>query len=118
MATNQLHYDKYKNNKKLLKIDAFALDNSQYLDWVITIAFYGALHLVEKKLYEINSKHSRNHQDRNRNILSTKELQPVSSQYYALYMQSRRARYDCCAITKKDASKALKMLSDIESAVS
>ncbi len=118
MAIKDVHYDKYKSNRELLKVDVFELDSSEHLDWAITIAFYGALHLVEKKLYEVSSKHSNNHQDRKMNILTTKELQPISSQYHALYIQSMRARYDCCSFTKQDASKALQLLNEIEKTVS
>lgn len=118
MASQELHYNQYKSNKELLKTDVFKLEDSQYLDWIIIIAFYGALHLVEKKLHEIGSKHSKNHYDRNINILTTKELLPIKSEYYTLYVQSKRARYDCCSFTRKDVFKVLELFKYIEQTVS
>lgn len=114
MPTKDDHFNKYKNNKKLLKSDIFDIESCKYLDWVVTIVFYGALHLVEKRLDELKSIHSKDHRERKTNILTTRELLPISAQYHTLYIQSMRARYDNCSFTKDDVKRAFDLFKDIE----
>ncbi|SHK16167.1 hypothetical protein [Paramaledivibacter caminithermalis] len=111
------HFKKYESNKRLLKSNIFKIEETPYLDWFITITFYGALHLVEKKLHELTGKDSRNHQERKINILKTRQLLPISAQYQTLYNQSMRARYDCCEFTIGDAKKAIELLNEIETII-
>jgi len=111
------HDNQYKSNKALLKTPTFDLMSTRHFDWVITITFYCAVHLIEMELASCKNYDSVDHRDRKLQILATKSLKPISSIYLALYIESRRARYECGIITKDDAEKALRTLEKIEKAV-
>lgn len=113
MPKIEQHLEQYMLNKKLLSESIFAIDSSEHLDWVLTIAFYCAVHLIEKQLAIIGF-HNRNHEDRKNIIFKIKELKNISTQYVSLEVQSRRARYHCTKINKKDVFVALEYLEDIE----
>lgn len=46
--TPQQHIDQYRSNKRF--IDYLIKDNCKHYDWITTIPFYAALHLVDKCL--------------------------------------------------------------------
>ncbi|MGE5630720.1 MAG: hypothetical protein ACM3TR_06425 [Caulobacteraceae bacterium] len=111
------HDNQYKSNKALLKTSTFDLTSTKHYDWVITIVFYCAVHLIEMELDGCKNYDSIDHYDRKLQILSTKSLRPISKIYLALYIESMRARYKCENITRDDAEKALRTLVSIEKAV-
>jgi hypothetical protein len=122
MPNNDLHLQQYKHNRELLEIEDLKADKSNYPDWIITVLFYCAVHLVEKELSKDN-KHNKRHTDRAVDIVQDTKLSVVADQYNALYMQSRRARYDCKIFSPrekfspKDLKDAFTCLEDIELAV-
>lgn len=100
-----------------------------YLDWVITTAFYSAIHYVEdkilpckifdvdcknifdvKKVYKMNGRHEA------RERLVCTQLTEVSAQYKWLDDNSRNSRYNTYKITKAQAEKAKQYLHEIYNA--
>ena len=69
-----------------------------FAPWVVTVAFYKALHLVECILYVDGHfdrhipPHSHNHAERH-NILRHRKYAKLWNHYYALYTASMTARY-------------------------
>lgn len=110
MPNQREHNRQYQHNRSLLLTETFDLNSTSYYDWVITIAFYSALHLVDRELAAY--WHPRKHKDRE--LILTKTLKHIAPEYKTLEIQSRRARYECANITKKDAERAIKLLEEIE----
>ena len=48
MPTGDEHKKKYINNKKVLKL--LNIQDKDQCDWIATIAFYSALHIIENEL--------------------------------------------------------------------
>ena len=119
MPTKDQHIEQYKHNKQLLDLPIFNAKDTEHKDWAITISFYIALHLIERKLAEaVPPKHSPNHYARNYNVRSMLLFRPVAAQYKTLYDESIKARYNCKAFTVSDVETALAILHDIEMFVS
>lgn len=118
MPKKEEHHSQYISNKELLSAPVFDLDSTQHYDWIVTIVFYCAVHLIEEYLAKVNGYDSVDHFDRKLRVLAEAKLRPISSVYLTLYIQSIRARYKCQNITKDDAIKAFKVLTNVEKAVS
>lgn len=75
-----------------------------YLDWEITIMFYSALHLIDKRLADLG-KSVRNHHQR---FVAIKNYLPdMYPPYYTLYSPSIGARYEGVgAVTAQSAEIA------------
>jgi hypothetical protein len=118
MVAENLHLEKYHHNRRLLGETIFNVNkNIQNSDWAITIAFYCALHLVEKTIARSPHKehqHLRCHEKRNHRVRIDGVFRAIVEDYQFLYNQSRRARYDCVSFTKADIADALVSLSNIE----
>ncbi|WP_340064805.1 hypothetical protein [Ascidiimonas aurantiaca] len=99
-----------------------------YFDWVITTAFYAAIHFVEHKLLpcEINSIQCKNinevksaygipgrHSSRERLVFDKLPLD-VAVKYKWLDDKSRYSRYVTYKVTKTEADKALSYLQYIQ----
>jgi hypothetical protein len=106
--------------------------NGNFGDWVITTAFYSALHFVDSKLFpiDVNGKiynklsdylsfyNSNNPQNpltphQMRLELVNKNLTEISANYKALYDQSRTARYNNYYTTETQVKFAVSILNKI-----
>lgn len=116
MVTPEQHISKYKHNSKLLKEACFNIEDSRYLDWVITIIFYSALHLIQSELvkYGVTCK---NHEETNDSINKVSKLKPISAIYYSLYMESRKSRYGCVKYRPEKVKKIILSFEKIEKQV-
>lgn len=95
MPSSDQHETQFKSNIETLHYLSNATSPSY--DWMITIYFYAAMHLIEKKLAEYN-KHSENHGERN---LSVRTLfRKIKVSYDTLYIESQNARYNCIDMTE------------------
>lgn len=88
------HQDKYTSNFEVAT--ALATLDKAPNDWIVTLYFYTALHLVEKKLAD-QEIHSETHTIRFRNI--RQHLRQIYVEYQALYNESLEARYNCTEMT-------------------
>lgn len=92
MGTEADHREKADHNQKFLG----TIDPKDYPDWVVTVCFYKAVHLVEM-LFATSKRHSGNHRERH-DVLK-REYPDIWRQYHPLYTQSRRARYKIRSIS-------------------
>ncbi|MGG0185747.1 hypothetical protein [Bacillus rhizoplanae] len=102
--------NQYKRNKVFLS--QLTTSGNPEHNWIITVAFYTALHLVEQNLKN-KGFCATNHIKRN-NLVGTK-LREIRGEYKSLYDKSRESRYDCFTFGKVDSDWALNQLKIIES---
>lgn len=113
MPEAEAHEKQYKHNKNLLQCNV--LQSEENYDWAITIAFYSAMHLIEKFFAE-KGIHNKSHEARNRFVANeaTLKRKRIPIQYNLLYNQSIRSRYECAKITLEDLKYVKDALSFIE----
>ena len=91
MPTAQLHLDK-QSRTELARSDLEQSQNSpQHADWIVTLAFYRALHAVDSYFAKLNI-HPQGHRDRNQHVQN--HLGSIHKRYFALYTASIKARYE------------------------
>lgn len=86
------HLKQAEHNRAL--IDTLDPATTPHLDWVVTAAFYTALHLIEG-WFATKGLHFESHQDRDSWGGKVKELRRIWPLYKELEFQSRQARYQC-----------------------
>ena len=96
MPTKQEHIDKQNRTQITLRYLQQSQNSSQHADWIVTLAFYKALHAVDSYLATlgIDPKAHTNKQNTGRNEYVQNHLGGIYPQYSALYWASRRARYN------------------------
>jgi hypothetical protein len=96
------HQEAATRNQIVLNCLLTNYDNSpnDFVHWVITVAFYKALHLVEGIFYvdgltskEKRAFHSKDHQERNQRLKSNKRFEHLWRHYRPLWEASMVARY-------------------------
>jgi hypothetical protein len=66
----------------------------EFPDWVTTVAFYKALHIVEAVFAnDINVRHGTGHEHRERVLKTTTKYRHLYKYYRPLYTASVKARY-------------------------
>lgn len=105
------HYTKFSANKNLIS-ELQKMSNPSN-DWITTIAFYSALHLVDGKIVKSLGETSKpmDHVSRNK-LVGT--FSKIRKEYQALYMLSRKARYVCGTLNDAQKQESLNYLSHIE----
>lgn len=88
-----------------------------YLDWVVTLLFYTALHLVDQVLYHNIQLNPRNHRQRHTALANEPMLASVYRDYRELEHQSRRSRYECAQFTVDNVRHLSARLARIEQVV-
>ena len=106
------HMKKYEENRTLLD-NELNIEMCNCYNWIVTIAFYAAMHLVESSL-AVNNIHSKTHIGRNTMIDRMSEFQEIRAQYKFLHDRSVIARYEAANMNKKKAVMALGFLNQIE----
>jgi hypothetical protein len=107
MATAAAHAHQANHNQNFLG----AIDANVFPDWVVTVAFYKAVHVVEGLLVR-KGRSTGSHEQRNRVL--KRQFASVWQEYRPLYNQSRAARYWCVTITPANVAQALSRLQAIE----
>ena len=92
MPTEQAHSIQALHNERF--VGSLDVDSTPYLDWVVTGAFYTAVHLIEKFLARHGS-HPESHQHRCNAMSRIEPLKSVFQDYRDLYTESERCRYRC-----------------------
>lgn len=113
MPSGEQHETKVNSNLELLTY-LEAAESPSY-DWMVTVYFYSALHLIEKKLSEYG-KHSIDHGERNK--LVRQFLRNIQIPYDTLYIESQNARYNCLDITQGKVQVAKSNFQTIKKALS
>jgi hypothetical protein len=93
MPTPDQHRQQAEHNKAFIR--SLDLDTTPYLDWVVTVAFYAALHLMEWFLTSRGHTGRRDHQLRDAYISREADLRAIYGYYTELKYQSEGARYEC-----------------------
>ncbi len=88
MASLGNHIRQWKHNRTFLTM--IPLD---YRDWIITIAFYSALHAIDALLAFDKVRGITSHQARNDVLMRTNRYQRIYKAYHPLYSLSRTIRY-------------------------
>jgi hypothetical protein len=88
MASSQSHIDQWKHNRAFLATIAPA-----YPDWLVTVAFYVALHAVDALLAHDKVSGVTSHDGRNRTLMNTNRYAQIWKHYQTLYDLSRTVRY-------------------------
>jgi len=104
MPTEVEHVEQARRNARLLAAMQGGDLLAQHPDWVITVAFYTALHLVEAKLARDNM-HCVGHEERRPKV--SLHLQAIRGRYELLYTESRAARYECQPVKPERAQHLL-----------
>lgn len=66
----------------------------EHADWIVIIAFYQALHLVDAYLLSTGQSQPTNHGARNNVVRNDKFLRTISGNFEYMYNASMHARYD------------------------
>lgn len=119
---------KQEHAQRNQKLSKQLYDSGEYFDWVITTAFYSAIHYVEDKILpcKVGSTQCKNinevksayqmpgrHSARERLVFAELPLK-VAGKYKWLDDKSRYSRYTTYKVTKTEADKALQYLSNIQ----
>jgi len=112
LATAHQHKRQFEKNKATIAV-VKQLDSPPN-DWLITMAFYAAVHLIEGVIVDKTSQGTKDHKTRRvaMNMIST--LKPVNALYSTLEEYSHRSRYQCKSFNKEEVSKILGYLDRIE----
>ena len=100
------------HNAQLLGEVLLDRSNTRYPDWVITIAFYKAVHVIDRALAGHGIVSVRTHEHRKDEI--KKHLRGCLGLFQAFEELSRKARYEVLKPTPNDIDDAFHLLSDIE----
>lgn len=111
------------DHRKQFNSNKISISNVQTLekppnDWLVTMAFYAAIHLVESIIVTKMGKFTENHNDRKLAISRISELKSIRSDYLTLESYSHKSRYLCKTFSDKDVSKVLGVLKKIEDELS
>lgn len=90
------HAHKVAHNEAFFR--GFDLDTTPYLDWVVVVVFYSALHPVEA-FAATRGEHFETHLEREQFVWASPELRPVYTHYRRLYDDSLDARYEIRTFT-------------------
>jgi hypothetical protein len=93
MPTPDQHRQQAEHNKAFIR--SLDLHTTPYLDWVVTVAFYAALHLMEWFLTSRGHTGRRDHQLRDAYISREADLRAIYGYYTEPKYQSEGARYEC-----------------------
>lgn len=116
MASGEQHLEKYEFNRELLK-NEMSVQNTKHYDWIVTIAFYSALHLIEMEIFnseEISREHTDNHKQRTKIIKDCCEFKNIEAAYQQLNTRSWHARYTGFHTNEKHAKRMMQNLEIIE----
>lgn len=122
VPTIRMRQLQYKHNKETM---VQVQSSCTAYDWIVTMAFYSALHLVDAHLQIVGKKvayHAMgkkgkrdSHEIRNNLVIREKQLgDAIAAAYNALFRESIKARYECVPFSSKRVRDALEYLNIIE----
>src|SRR5579862_5006888 len=105
MPKTKQHQEKADHNKDFLT----TITEDRFCDWKATVAFYSAVHLVEK-LRAFDGEHSQNHDERDR--LIRRKFAIIYNSYHQLFNASLTGRYKSVGAFNISAADVQRMLID------
>lgn len=112
MPTQREHREKYQENKKILGT-LFDCTNKEHSNWITTISFYTALHIIEYKFAKM-SIDCKTHSERENQMWESKLFSTkIINKYKQMSVNSRIARY-IGNITPTIAEQMIRYLREIE----
>ncbi len=111
MPSEQDHTRQARHNREFLS--TFDRDSTPYLDWMVTVVFYTALHVIERYLAR-KGLHPADHTARDAYLRRVRGLKPIWSDYRRLKDESIRARYEVASFTASEVQEHEERLSQIE----
>ncbi len=113
MPKSSEHRNKYEENKYIIDTVLDEHDKRQ-CNWMSTVCFYAALHIVEMQL-ALDGVHSKNHIERETNMMDSKRITPyILMRYKQMYTNSILARYEAQSIAPTIAHQMKTYLAQIE----
>lgn len=91
MPTTQLHLDKQSRTELAFSELQQSQNSPQHADWIVTLAFYRALHAVDSYFAKLEI-HPKGHRERTQFVQDY--LDSIHESYLALYRASITARYE------------------------
>jgi hypothetical protein len=92
MPSQQAHLELARRNQEL--IDHLLRDPERFPDWIVTAAFYRALHLIEAVFFmDPSIKHGGDHGSRFQHLKSNRKYAAIYKAYHPLWTASIVARY-------------------------
>ena len=92
MPNEDSHITLAIHNQKV--IDYLIKDSEEYSDWITTVAFYKALHIIEAIFFKDKViGHGHSHEDRERFLKNNKKYSHIFKNYRPLWAASMIARY-------------------------
>jgi len=112
MASQSDHETQWDSNHRLL---GQLVKQSLFPDWIATVAFYTALHGIERYFARRN-EHPISHLDRKNTLIKYQSQlgQQLLNDFSAMYNTSRLARYNCVSLTPSDIQDQLNRLARID----
>jgi len=114
MPSEQEHARQALHNKEFL--GSFGRDSTPHLDWMVTVIFYTALHIVEQYLAH-KGLHPADHTTRDAYLWRARGLKPIWLDYRCLKDESMRARYEVASFTADEIQGHQERLARIETHV-
>jgi hypothetical protein len=111
MATESEHRQQAEQNGAFLA----TIDQERFPEWVVTVAFYKAVHLIEMVFAHDSRKPGGSHGRRNQVL--KRHYPDIWKQYRPLYTFSRMARYWCVPVTREYVTYVLRRLGRVENLV-
>lgn len=84
------HYERWRHNRSLV-----SMLPSSHCDWMLTGAFYAAVHAVESLVAHDSLPNHTSHEGRNRTLKNTNRYRKIWKHYHVLYNASLTTRYHC-----------------------
>ena len=115
MPTTQEHVEKQNSIRITLSYLQQSQNRSQHADWIVTLAFYKALHAVDSYFAKkgIDRRgHDKSHPERDKQVQN--HLSNIYGKYFALYNASIMARYKAYTHNSQDVTKLVNYALDIE----
>lgn len=107
------HRMKYLENKGIVE-NVLDIKNKNHCNWIATISFYAALHIVDMQL-AVDSVHSRSHHEREEELNTNPRITKyVMMRYKQMCTVSRTARYEASSISPAVANQMVTYLHQIE----
>ncbi|MGG4504200.1 hypothetical protein [Paenibacillus polymyxa] len=112
MPTSQQHKRQFESN--MAAISAVQKLDTPPNDWLITMAFYAAVHLIEGIIVQTVPKGTGDHKIRKEYINRIAKLKPIGPFYSTLENYSHKSRYQCKTFKKEEVDKILGYLKAIQ----